>query len=265
MAQWFRLYESVLDDPKVQKLPPLMFKAWVNLLALACRHNGELPSVADIGFALRMSEEKATELARELYVAGLLDRAEDGTEHTDPRYTPHNWASRQYKSDVSNEREKRYRERQRNAPCNVTETPSESEQIQNRTEQTPPQAARSQLLSEDWEPGEIEVAALKAEIPWLTNDLYDSRMKAFRDWCVANATRTFNPAATWRGFMRQTRKPFESKFPAKPDAQALPPTEPWEQRMKGYKPGVPWWNRHDWGPPPGEPGCRVPASLLASH
>jgi hypothetical protein len=211
MAQWFRLYESVLDDPKVQKLPPKMFKAWINILALACRHDGEVPSTADIAFALRISEVDATDAFSFLFNSRLLDREEDGT------VRPHNWASRQYKSDVSNERVKRYRKRHRNAPCNVTETPSESEteadteQKQTQTSAPAREAARSQLLSEDWNPGEIEVAALRAELPWLVGALYESRMKDFRDWCSSSATRTFNPAATWRSFMRRTKPPPETQ------------------------------------------------------
>ena len=33
--QWLRLYDDVLDDPEVQRLPPDLFKHWVNLLCLA--------------------------------------------------------------------------------------------------------------------------------------------------------------------------------------------------------------------------------------
>jgi len=124
MALWFRMYEGTLDDPKVQKLPPKMFKAWINLLCLASRHDGEIPEASVIAFALRISEVEATDIFAFLFNSGLFDRDEDG------RVTPHNWASRQFKSDVSNERVKRHRQRQRN----VTETPSESEQIQSRTD-----------------------------------------------------------------------------------------------------------------------------------
>ncbi len=122
MALWFRFYEGALDDPKVQKLPPKMFKAWINLLCLASRHDGEIPEASVIAFALRISEVEATDTFAFLFNSGLFDRDTDG------RVTPHNWASRQFKSDVSNERVKRHRERQRN----VTVTPSE--QSRDRTD-----------------------------------------------------------------------------------------------------------------------------------
>jgi hypothetical protein len=52
---------------------------------------------------------------------------------------------------------------------------------------------------------------------------------------------------------------------SKPDPQALPAAEPWEQRMYGWsKSNGKFW-QSTWGPKPGENGCRVPASLLASH
>lgn len=121
MSQWFRLYESLLDDPKVQRLKPDAFKAWINMLALASRHDGVLPEVVDIGFALRVSEEKAAEWVTALVAAGLLDKQDGG------HYVPHNWASRQYKSDGSADRMRRHRERHRNVTRDVTVTPSESE------------------------------------------------------------------------------------------------------------------------------------------
>ncbi len=52
-----------------------------------------------------------------------------------------------------------------------------------------------------------------------------------------------------------TRKPWE-----KPPIDGLPAGEPWEQRVRGYKPGG-FWKPNDWGPPPEQAGTRVPAHL----
>lgn len=123
MAQWFRMYAEVLDDPKVQKLPAATFKAWVNLLCLAAKHEGRLPAVEDIAFALRCSPADAARTVETLAKTGLIDPVE-GT------YEPHNWGGRQYRSDVSTQRVKRHRERQRNVSPAVSETPPE----QSRTE-----------------------------------------------------------------------------------------------------------------------------------
>lgn len=101
---WFRFYVEALEDPKVQRLAPKVFKGWVNLLCLAKRCDGELPAVADIAFALRASEAEMRRLIETLTEGGLLDETETGLR-------PHNWNTRQYKSDVSTERVKRFRDR----------------------------------------------------------------------------------------------------------------------------------------------------------
>lgn len=129
MSRWFRFYEGALDDPKVQRLAPELFKAWVNILCIASRGDGILPPIEDIAFALRLPEARASAYIKSLQMHGLLDEAEDG-------YTPHNWNGRQHKSDDSAERVKRHRQRKRNEPCNgdvtVTVTPPE----QSRAEQS---------------------------------------------------------------------------------------------------------------------------------
>ena len=114
--QWFRMYTEVLNDPKAQRLCGDDFKGWVNLLCLAREHDGVLPSVSDIAFALRKTEKQAEKLLEILVAAGLMDRTETGVE-------PHNWSGRQYKSDVSTDRVKRFRKRSKA----VSETPPDTD------------------------------------------------------------------------------------------------------------------------------------------
>lgn len=125
-GRWFRVYDSVLDDPKVQRLTDPLFRGWVNLMCLASRNGGIIPNDTEtIAFSLRISEQKARALLEGLKAATLLDDVVGGME-------PHNWNGRQYKSDVSTDRVKRFRERSKT----VSETPPDTEQIQrqNRTE-----------------------------------------------------------------------------------------------------------------------------------
>lgn len=137
MARWFRFYDDALNDPKVQCLPPDLFRVWVNLLCVASKNDGALPDAAALAFLLRLSASEAQKAIDALTGAGLLDATENGFE-------PHNWSERQFKSDVSTERSKQHRQRKRNvAPepdCNVAATPSETEQnqIQNRSEDNSP-------------------------------------------------------------------------------------------------------------------------------
>ena len=120
MPQWFRFYNEALDDPKVQKLPGDTFKAWVNLLCLAARGDGTLPPHADIAFALRVSDAKATALLDTLVEAGLLDHNETGIK-------PHNWNGRQFKNDVSTDRVKRFRQRRETVSETASETPPDTD------------------------------------------------------------------------------------------------------------------------------------------
>lgn len=113
--QWFRLYDEVLNDPKIQNLPENIFKFWVNLLCLANKHGGVLPDIDAISFALRVSKKKAEANMSVLEMTGLIDRTDNGLE-------PHNWKSRQYKSDSSADRMRRLRERKNTVTCDVTST-----------------------------------------------------------------------------------------------------------------------------------------------
>jgi hypothetical protein len=121
MSRWFRLYDDLVDDPKVQRLGPDLFKALINLWCLASKNDGMLPSLDEMAFKLRVRPERLDKILKELIACGLIDETPDGG------HEPHNWNGRQYKSDVSNERVKRYRDRKRNAECNVTVAPPETE------------------------------------------------------------------------------------------------------------------------------------------
>lgn len=138
-GRWFRFYDGTLDDPKVQKLPLDLFKLWVNLLCVASRNDGAIPQVEDLAFCVRMSEKQLRKGMEKLCEAGLLDQLEDCL-------SPHNWDSRQYKSDTSNDRVKQFRERNKKQPKVVTcnddvtlhETPPEQIQSRADTEQISP-------------------------------------------------------------------------------------------------------------------------------
>lgn len=115
MSRWFRMYDELLDDPKVQRLSGDDFKAWVNILCLASRNDGSLPPVEDIGFALRLDLKKATAIVSRFVSCGLLDQDGD-------RFSPHGWNARQYKSDVSTDRVKQFRKRKKAVSGNADET-----------------------------------------------------------------------------------------------------------------------------------------------
>jgi hypothetical protein len=106
MSRWFRFYEGALDDPKVQRLSPPVFKGWVNLLCLASKHKGKLPSIQDIAFALRLSDHEADSLIQALMSVGLIDDVGGGMQ-------PHKWYERQYEDATNKERQRKFRERKK--------------------------------------------------------------------------------------------------------------------------------------------------------
>jgi hypothetical protein len=122
------MYDDLLDDPKVQRLDPVLFKAWVNLLCLASRTGGKIPPIEDTAFALRMSESEARKTVDALIDKGLIDVLDDEA-------VPHNWRKRQYLSDNSTERSRKHRtakaETYPQQECNVASavaaTPPETE------------------------------------------------------------------------------------------------------------------------------------------
>lgn len=131
MSRWFRLYDDMIHDAKILRLSDEMFRAWITLLCLASKNEGKLPPAADIAATLREKQTKVATWIAALRGGGLLDEV-DGV------FVPHNWEGRQFKSDSSNERVKRYRQRK----CNVTEavtvtapeTEADTEQKQSRTD-----------------------------------------------------------------------------------------------------------------------------------
>lgn len=119
-GRWWRAYSGARHDAKLLRLSDKHFRWWFNLICVAADRDGYLPDHADLCAEFRTSAKAMTEILDALIAARLFDHDETGIR-------AHNWSERQYKSDVSNERVKRHRERKRNVECNVTETPSETE------------------------------------------------------------------------------------------------------------------------------------------
>lgn len=133
-GRWFRFYDSVVDDPKVQRLPDQAFRAWVNLMCVASKNDGKISTdLQNVAFALRVNLNKARDVLQILQSAGLIERFETG-------WQPHNWSTRQYASDSSAERMRRLRAKvvTPDVTVDVTSHVQNSDAVdseQNRTEQ----------------------------------------------------------------------------------------------------------------------------------
>lgn len=123
MSRWWRAYDEAVDDPKLLLLSDRAHRAWFNLMCLASIGEGRLPERKVIELKLRLPPAKAQAVLKELIDAGLIDEDETGLK-------PHNWNGRQYKSDVSTERVKRFR----NGNRNVSVTPPETESRKQKEE-----------------------------------------------------------------------------------------------------------------------------------
>lgn len=223
MARWFRFYDEALDNPKVQNLPPALFKAWVNILCIASKRNGRLGSIDDIAFALRMTVKQAEAAVTGLKAARLIDGAGAVIE-------PHDWHAMQYSSDSSAERMRRHRQRNgdvttpsRDGKSDAAEqNRTDSDTEQNRTEQraaspeAPPAAERAsrlkiEALPDDW------AAFCKHDRPDLD---VERTWQRFRDFWIAKPGkdgRKLDWLATWRNWVRNEKAPGKSLFdPPKP-------------------------------------------------
>lgn len=141
---WFRYHIEALDDPKVQLLSGDDFKTWVNLLCIAAKNNGKLPAIEDISFSLRRPSDAIEAVLERFLSATLIDKVSGGVNGY--HYAPHGWKERQYKSDTSTERVKRFR-------ATVTETaPEPDTEPDTEPEEESNDKTRACAIPNDWEP-----------------------------------------------------------------------------------------------------------------
>lgn len=150
---WFRFYHDAVNNPKVQRLSAPVFRFWINALCLSAANDGWLPSVLDLKFSLRLSEAQLSDFIGQLILCNLFDKEEQGIR-------PHNWNKRQFKSDCSTDRVKRFR--------NVSETANETPPEQNRTEQSiTEQKVASPRFDEFWLVCPRKIGKDAAERAWV--------------------------------------------------------------------------------------------------
>lgn len=120
--QWFRLYAEFATDPKVQTMSEAMQRRLIMLFCLQCCDALVTLCDAELAVTLRISEEELDETRRHFIKRGFLTK--DGKIS--------NWNKRQFKSDSSRDRTRRYRDRlvtsqQSHGDVSVTHSESESE------------------------------------------------------------------------------------------------------------------------------------------
>lgn len=244
-SYWLRLYTELLNSPKIQRMEPELFKAWVNLLCIAKDHDdaGGLPPLQDIAFLLRVSDEKAESILGKLMRQGLVD-------NDDGEYAMHDWADHQYDSDTdptATERKRRQRERykENRVDCDVTEmsrvtsrtshenvtrteTETETEQEGEREREAPaePSPAPASPEAEKPSPGKAKrftpptLSEVTAYCQERRNAVDPGRWLAYYEangWKVGR-----NPMRDWRAAVRTWEGNGYDRPPGKPAVQDDP-------------------------------------------
>lgn len=134
--KWFRVYDDIIDDPKILRLSLEFRWFYVGILSISSRQSvrGNLPDVADIALHLRISEARTRKVLDTLMTAGFIDQDPQGK-----GLRVHGWDSRQFKSDDVTQRWREHKRRKgANVGANVGANGAQTDQIQNRYRTEPP-------------------------------------------------------------------------------------------------------------------------------
>lgn len=201
---WFRLYTEFASDPKVQLLSETLQRRYIMLLCAAAAGITPTNAVSQVNFTLRIPVSEIEETRSALVAAGLIDET----------WFPTKWDKRQFQSDSSSERVKRYRKLHRERFDGVTETASEQSRAeQSRTEQSRGRASRF--------PDDFSLTDERREVAQTENVDPERTFAKFSDyWRAASGAkaRKLDWDATWRNWCRTegdratTRVEHKTKF-----------------------------------------------------
>lgn len=124
--QWFRLYHEFATDPKVQMMSEVNQRRLVMLMCIRCCNVSETFHDEEVAFQLRVSIDEWMDTKAIFLDKNFIDK--------DNKLT--NWDKRQYRSDTSTERVRKFREKKKQR-CNVSVTPPDTD-TDTDTENNPP-------------------------------------------------------------------------------------------------------------------------------
>lgn len=116
---WIKLYHEILDDPKMGRLNDHLWRRTIELFLLAGEENdgGALPSLSDMAWRLRLSEDTLLAELHDLSQIGIVVQRDDDT-----WFVAH-FAQRQARMSNA-ERQQRYRDRKHRATYYNNDTPN---------------------------------------------------------------------------------------------------------------------------------------------
>jgi hypothetical protein len=196
---WFRLYSEFAHDPKIQMLSEAMQRRYVMLLCLRCSEVLETLHETEIAFQLRLDEAQLLETKQLFISKNFIDK----------HWNILNWDKRQFVSDSSTMRVRKYRDKKKQ-PSNDDETlqkrPSNAIDTEADTDTDKKQnSKRGSRLANDWVlPNEWEYWANK-ERPDLNALKVADQFKDY--WCAKPGKDgvKLDWAATWRNWVRSQK------------------------------------------------------------
>lgn len=293
---WFRMYERVLNDPKVHNVSETDRWRWVECLCIAAMYGdetGRLRSLNDMAFLTRRSENDVETTMERLVNAGLIDRRNGGK--TGFYWVVHDWEKWQQPT-VSKRKPVEPADRPP-APAHPRETDKtdktrqdDIERVSARDENPPPQNDVVDLAFErfkksypkrDGDQGwkvaqdKFRLAVKKGADPETiikAADRYRETMR--REGNIGERSKFVKHAATW-----MNQRMWEEHAPPVAKSSTTngvwhPPENfddshgAWANRIRtarDWDAGQGAWSREKWGPAPGEPGCLIPADLLTEN
>lgn len=198
---WFRLYSEFAHDPKIQMLPEAMQRRYVMLMCLRCSETLETLHETEIAFQLRLSEAELIETKNLFISKNFIDK----------QWNLLNWDKRQFVSDSSTMRVRKYRDKKKQ-PSNADETlqKQSSNAIDTDTDtesNKKKENKRGSRLSQDFcLPNEWNSWARNERPELNVLQTFDK----FKDYWIAQAGQKgvkLDWFATWRNWVRNTNAP----------------------------------------------------------
>lgn len=198
---WFRLYSEFAHDPKIQMLPEAMQRRYVMLMCLRCSETLETLHETEIAFQLRLSEAELIE-TKNLFISKKF---------IDKQWNLLNWDKRQFVSDSSTMRVRKYRDKKKQDSnddetlqkrlSNAIDTDTDTESNKKKENKRGSRLSQDFIFPSDW------LVFCKQERP----DLQPVQtFEKFKDYWIAQAGQKgvkLDWFATWRNWVRNTNAP----------------------------------------------------------
>lgn len=235
---WIKLHKKLLDDRVFQRLPDAS-RALAPMVWLICSESQDgsiRDAAAEIAFRLRMTEKEADKALTPLIDNGFFVVEQDAIA---PLSEPERSASSEKR-----QKEEEYRLEEERAFAEFVEAARKHDWPKpQKLDDERRKKIRRRLDEHGFDGWQTMLAKAQA------SEFLCSKFALKIDWVLEP---------------KNFQKVIEGNYDGKQTNGHAPASvvggEPWDQRLRTYKPGGFWPS--DWGPPPGESGCRIPRHHL---